>query len=78
MISTSFLTVSMISCASSNIEVKHDLPEWNFPDFPPPDAVNNHDGTVTVSIDWYRDIAKYKISVDQIADEYRKLKEYEK
>jgi hypothetical protein len=53
------------------------MPEVVFPVFPPPDTVTFNPETETVSMPlWYwQKIAEYKIDVDAVEEQWRRLRE---
>jgi hypothetical protein len=50
------------------------VPDIYFPDFPPLDSpMRNSDGTVTVSGDWIRRLAEYKIRIEETERTYKTI-----
>jgi len=67
-----------MSCVSGKIEYveKPYIPEINFPIFPVlEDALENEDGTVTVSSEWIIELAEYKIRIEETKQNYNEIKE---
>lgn len=61
-------TILWLSCAGTpKASPEYIVPAIDFPDFPPPsDALFDEEaGTVTVPLEWFAAVARYKIGVDE-------------
>jgi len=68
------LIMLLMSCQSTSYIDRPFVPDIYFPDFPPLDSpMRNSDGTVTVSGDWIRRLAEYKIRIEETERTYKTI-----
>lgn len=73
----SVLTLQLSSCRTTQNKIIWDVPEIVKPEFPKPAIaeLNEDEKTVTVDLEWFLNIAKYKIEVEKEFEYLEKLKE---
>jgi len=70
------LTMLLMSCVTTEYIDRPVVPAITFPSFPVlENPARNADGTVTVSGDWIRRLAEYKIRIEETEKTYNEVKE---